>query len=211
MPAFRRWRKNIQYLTHDEIKKVKNVLSPNSPVLSLRDKAIGSLALYMGLRGCDIANITMNALDWNNDLLSIHQQKTGVPITLSLSAIVGNAIHDYKEIERPQTDCEYLFIARIRPFGRIKGGPSMNRIAAKIMKVAGIRQNSGDRKGFHIFRHHLATKLLENGVPRPVVSNLVGHVLPKSLDQYLRADFPHLKGCSISIEKFPVAKAVFEI
>jgi len=153
LPAFRRWRKNIQYLTHDEIKKVKNVLSPNSPVLSLRDKAIGSLALYMGLRGCDIANITMNALDWNNDLLSIHQQKTGVPITLPLSAIVGNAIHDYKEIERPQTDCEYLFIARIRPFGRIKGGP---------------------------------------GVPRPVVSNLVGHVLPESLDEYLRADFPHL-------------------
>jgi len=87
----------------------------------------------------------------------------------------------------------------------------MSRIASKIMKAADIRQESGDRKGTHIFRHHLATKLLDNGVPRPIISNVIGHTSPKSLDKYLGSNFSHLKKCSISIEDFPVAEAVFEI
>jgi len=211
LPAFKRWRKNIQYLTPEEIAKVKEVLLSASSHLSLRDKAIGTLALYTGLRGCDIANLTMDALDWENDLIHIKQQKTGVPLTLPITAIVGNAIHDYIETERPQTECEHLFIAQVRPFGCLQGSPTMNSIARKVMKAAGIRQNPNDRQGFHIFRHHLATKLLGNGVPRPVVSNIVGHTNPKSLDPYLRADFLHLKNCAISIEEFPVAQEVFEV
>jgi len=77
------------------------------------------------------------------------------------------------------------------------------------MKAAGIRQSKGDRKGFHIFRHHLATTLLGSGVPQPVISRILGHSAPESLEPYLRADFSHLKECSISIEHFPVPKEVF--
>ena len=211
LPAFKRWRKNIQYLTQDEVVKVRKVLLPDSKLLSLRDKAIGTLALYMGLRGCDISNITMDSVDWKNDMLHINQQKTGVAFSLPLSAIVGNAIHDYITLERPETECNYIFIAQTRPFGKLKGGPTMSRISSAIMKAAGIRQESGDRQGFHIFRHNLATTLLGNGVSRPVISNIVGHIQPKSLESYMRADFPHLKECAVGIERFPVSQEVFEI
>lgn len=211
LPAFKKSRKNIQYLTTDEVAKVKNVLFCDSNTISLRDKAIGTLALYMGLRGCDIASLTLDAIDWDEDTISIIQQKTDVPFTLPLTAIVGNAIHDYIEMERPQTSCNYVFIKQIRPFGRLNCSAAINRIAAKIMDEAGIRQEPGDRRGFHIFRHYLATKLLENGTPRPIISSVIGHLSPKSLDTYLSADFKHLKECSISIEGFPVAREVFEV
>ncbi|ETR69183.1 MAG: hypothetical protein OMM_09824 [Candidatus Magnetoglobus multicellularis str. Araruama] len=77
------------------------------------------------------------------------------------------------------------------------------------MKAANIRQSKGDRKGFHIFRHHLATALLGNGISQPVISSTLGHTSPDSLEPYLSADFSHLKDCSISIESFPMKKEVF--
>jgi len=211
LPVLRNKRKNIQYLTPEEIVKIKQVLSGEKPGLTLRDKAIGILALYMGLRGCDIAGLTMSAINWDSDILTIKQQKTGVPLALPLSATIGNAIYDYIEIERPKTDCEYIFISQRRPFGRIQGGGTTSSISARIMKIAGIRQEIGGKRGLHLFRHHLVTQLLGNGIPRPVISSIAGHASPASLDAYLCADFPHLKECSISIERFPIDRGVFAI
>jgi site-specific recombinase XerD len=78
------------------------------------------------------------------------------------------------------------------------------------MKVADIRQEKGSRRGFHIFRHHLATALLGNGIPQPVISRVLGHMSTSSLDAYLSADFPHLKECSLSVEGFPLRKEVIQ-
>ena len=208
LPALRETRKNIQYLTPEEIQKIKKALADSENPLTLCDKAIGMLALYTGLRGCDIAGMTLGSIDWDRDLINIIQQKTGFPLELPLTAVVGNAIYNYLTSERPHTESEYLFISQNKPYGRLKNG-SIGNVAVRIMKAAGIRQSKGDRKGFHIFRHHLATALLGNGVPQPVISRTLGHTSPDSLKAYLSADFPHLKECSITIERFPVLEEVF--
>ncbi len=208
LPTLRETRKNIQYLTSEEIQKVKKALAHSKNSLTLCDKAIGMLALYTGLRGCDIAGLTLDAIDWNRDLIHVTQQKTVFPLELPLIAIVGNAIYDYLISERPHTESRYLFVSQNKPYDRLKSG-SIGNVAARIMKAANIRQSKGDRKGFHIFRHYIATALLENGVPQVVISRTLGHTSPDSLEAYLSADFPHLKECSISIERFPVAEEVF--
>jgi len=207
LPALRATRKNIQYLTSEEIQKIKEALTGENS-LTLCDKAIGMLALYTGLRGCDITGLTFDAIDWDRDLIHITQQKTHFSLTLPLTAVVGNAIYDYLTTERPCTESCYLFLSQNRPYDRLKS-TSIGNVAARIMKVAGIRQSKGDRKGFHIFRHHLATTLLENKVPQPVISRTLGHTSPVSLEAYLSADFSHLKECAISIEPFPVLEEVF--
>ncbi|WP_050739183.1 tyrosine-type recombinase/integrase [Acetobacterium bakii] len=74
LPALRETRKNIQYLTLEEIRKIKEVLAGEN-TLTLCDKAIGMLALYTGLRGCDIAGMTLDSIDWDRDLIFIRQQK----------------------------------------------------------------------------------------------------------------------------------------
>ena len=208
LPAFRKKRKNIQYLKASEIVKVKEVLSSGCGALTLCDKAIGMLALHTGLRGCDIAGLTLDSFDWANDRISICQQKTGEQLVLPLTAVVGNAVYDYLVSERPSVGHEYVFVTQSRPYGKINDRSICN-VATWIMKAAGIRQEPGDRKGLHLFRHRLATTLLGNGIPRPVISGVLGHLSPNSLEAYLSADFPHLKECSISIERFPVAKKVF--
>ncbi len=208
LPALRETRDNIQYLTPEEIHKVKEALSNAENSLTLCDKAIGILALYTGLRGCDIVGLTLDSIDWERELIYIKQQKTELPLELPLTTVVGNAIYDYLISERPRTESRFLFLSQKKPYDLLKS-KSLGNAAVRIMKVAGIRQAKGDRKGFHIFRHHFATTLLGNGVPQPVISRTLGHSSPSSLEAYLSADFLHLKECAISIERFPVSEGVF--
>lgn len=208
LPALRETRKNIQYLTSEEIQKVKNELTNAENLLTLCDKAMGMLALYTGLRGCDMAGLTLDAIDWDKELICIQQLKTEHPLELPLPAMVGNAIYDYIAFERPHIECRYLFVSQRKPYARLQHR-SMGNVADRIMKAAGIRQSKGNRRGFHIFRHHLATTLLRNGIPQPVISRTLGHTSPDSLEPYLSADIPHLKECAIDIARFPVSKGVF--
>lgn len=160
------------------------------------------------MRVCDIVGLTFDSIDWSKNLIYIRQQKTDNPLELPLTAVVGNAIYDYLKSERPQSESKHIFVSQLKPYDRLNRN-SLGRGAARLMKAAGIRQSKGDRKGFHLFRHHLATALLGNGVPQPVISRTLGHTSPNSLEPYLSADFPHLKECALSVESFPVPKEVF--
>jgi Site-specific recombinase XerD len=176
--------------------------------LSLRDRAIGKLSYYTGLRSCDITNIELSSIDWEYDLIRINQQKTEEPLELPLTATVGNAIYDYLTDERPPVDCPILFLTLTSPYRGMESA-TIWLVAARIMEEAGIRQSKGDRKGFHIFRHHLATTLLSNGVPQAVISNTLGHTATESVEAYLSADFVHLKECALSTASFPLSEGVF--
>ena len=208
LPNLRESRKNIQYLTDEEIVEIKRTLAEPKFGLSRRDVAIGTIALCYGLRCCDIAGLKLEEVDLVGEKISFCQQKTGVPLELPLTTSVGNALYDYVTIERHKSDCEFVFLSESRPYEQLTAGSVCN-IAARIMKAAGIRQNVGDRKGFHIFRHRLATDLLGKGVAQPIISKITGHTSPDSLETYLSTDFKHLKECAISIEQFPVQNGVF--
>lgn len=199
---------NIQYLTKDEITKIKFVLEDDFS-LSLQNKAIGLLAFYTGLRSCDIAALTFDQIDWENDLIRIVQQKTGTPLVIPLRAIVGNAIFDYITKERPESPENTVFLTVHTPYRRLHS-PNLHAICVIIMKKAGIRNRPHDVKGFHLFRHHLATSLLEKGVEHPVISSTLGHQSPQSLNRYLQSDFIHLKECALNIDCFPVKEEVFQ-
>jgi len=79
------------------------------------------------------------------------------------------------------------------------------------MNAASIRQEKGDRKGWHIFRHHLATALLGNGVSHVAISRTLGHVSPSSTEAYFSSDFVNLKSCALDISPYVVAEGVFDI
>jgi len=208
LPALRETRKNIQYLTSDEICLIRKTV--DSGWISIRNKAIVLLLLYTGLRGCDIAGLTLDSIDWAQEKLSVSQQKTEIPLELPLSVIVGNAIYEYIVTERIDTGSNHLFLSETKPFTPLSS-KSISNIVTKVLKAAGLRQNPGDRKGTHLFRHNLASSMLGNGIAHPVITQTLGHTAPNSLEPYLRADFIHLKECAISVETFPIAEEVLTI
>lgn len=208
LPALPHIKKNVQYLTEEEMRWIKSVLEEDT-TLSLQNKAICLLALYTGMRSSDICSLTFKSIDWDNDLIRIKQQKTGAALVLPLRAVVGNAIFDYITKERPKSSADTIFLTVNAPYRRLHSS-NLNAICVSIMEKAGIRQNPGDRKGMHLFRHYLATSLLGHGVEQPIISSTLGHQSPNSLAPYLSADFTHLKECALNIERFPVRKEVFQ-
>ena len=170
--------------------------------MNIRDRAIGKLLYYTGMRASDIAGMKLTDIDWDRDEIHLVQKKTSSPLILPLTAVVGNAIYDYISNERPViTNDDHVFLARKKRPHCLEGS-DLIPIVDKIFSLAGIRQNKGDRRGTHIFRHRFATILTENDVDKAVISDSLGHSDPKSLDIYLSADIESLRECALSIECF---------
>lgn len=208
LPALKRRRKNIQYLTEEEISALKDVLISEKSNITLRNRAIGMLLFFTGMRSSDIAGLIFSDINWEKEEIRIFQAKTGNELILPLTASIGNAIYDYITMERPKNNSEKIFLCEQTPYKPISAG-TVGNAANKLYEAASIRQGEQDRKGSHLFRHNLATSFSRHDIPRPVISATLGHVDPDSLDHYLFADIKHLRNCAISIETYPVGKEVF--
>lgn len=208
LPMIRPKRKNIQYLTPEEVDCIHEMLNDKDNGLSLRNKAIGILFFFTGIRGCDIVEMKFSDIDWEKEEIRLVQQKTDGGLVLPLTATIGNAIYDYITKERPDSSDSHIFLSGQRPFDPLQAG-SMWWISAKIYAAASIRKSKGARRGTHLFRYNLATSLAGNGISRPVISDTLGHADPNSLDCYLFADMTHLRECALSISRFPVSGEVF--
>jgi integrase len=176
--------------------------------LSLRDRAIATMLLHTGLRRSDIAELMMDSIDWGNDTIYVTQRKTSVPLELPLSAVVGNAVFDYIRLARPDTADNHLFVREKGPHTSLSSN-GIYDIVDNMLNAANIRQEPGARRGTHLFRHRATTTMLESKVQQPVISHILGHTSPRSLEPYLHADFVHLKDCSLDISCFPIAEEVF--
>lgn len=197
IPSIKTSRKNIQYLTDVERDKLLYACE-NSVVLTYMEKAIGNILIYLGLRACDIAGLGINDIDWNLEIIHIKQNKTDVTFELPLLTEVGNSILDYIEKER-QSDSEYLFVKKDGVPIKVN---DVYECASSLFDAADIRMNKGDRRGTHIFRHKVATKLLENKTPLPVISQSLGHTNPNSVQTYLNADIKHTTMCALDISMY---------
>lgn len=208
VPNIRDGRKNVQYLTDGEVRAVKSVVEDPRSELSLRDRAVVLLLVHYGLRRSDIAALRLGSIDWAESAVRIVQRKTGEPLELPLLPVVGNAIFDYVARERGTSDLPWVFLPRTTV--KHECGPGFVTAAAnRALTLAGLRQEPGDRRGTHIFRHHFATALMSAGVARPIISKAMGHANPKSTNAYLSADLAHLRECALSVERFPVPEEVF--
>ncbi len=208
IPSFGYVRKNVEYLTASEAEAIRD--SIDSGQLPLRDRAIMMLLLYTGMRSCDVASIKLRDIDWENETISIVQQKTEEPLIIAMLPAVGNALFEYLCDGHSVSPSGYLFNETGAPEKHISA-KAVRTVANKAYKLAGIRQNKGAHKGTHLFRHHAATKMLENGVKRPIISRTLGHTDPGSLAPYLHTDFKHLSEFALSLAAYPVSEEVWDI
>lgn len=198
---------NYQFLKKDEASKIREVLHNEDAKSNLLDKTIVTIAYYTGMRGTDIASLTIDSIDWEKETINLIQSKTGVELTLPLTATVGNAIWKYITTNRPKGKGKEILISNRRPFERI--GYLWGHIK-NIFNEADVRTD-GARTGIRIFRHHLATSLLANEVASPVISSILGHASPDSLNPYIDEDIEHLRECALDVNGYPIAEEVFEL
>ncbi len=103
LPNLHRRRKNIQYLTEEETQAIRSVLSDSENGLCLRNRAIGTILYFTGMRSSDVAALKFSDIDWEREEIRIVQKKTGEELLLPLTAAAGNAIFEYATQERPNS------------------------------------------------------------------------------------------------------------
>lgn len=90
LPALKKRRRNIQYLTKEEVSAVRTAIEQQP--LSMRNRAVMLLLILTGIRSSDIACLTLDSIDWETATVCICQKKTGLPLELPLTPVIGNAI-----------------------------------------------------------------------------------------------------------------------
>ncbi len=192
--------------TAEEINKILSVVDRDNP-LGKRDYAIVITAVRLGLRNCDVISLKFSALDWSKKEIHIVQKKTGVPLTLPLPDDVGWAIIDYIKNARPDSSSESIFVGFNPPYG---GLTIHNNLVAKYMRKAGLYSEEKRRSGMHTLRRSLATSMLENDVPVPVIAQTLGHGDLNTVGSYIRVSIkatPHISSDTTMEIGKPSAKA----
>lgn len=191
----------IPVLSDTERVALKRVL--RSSDVAFRDKAIIGLALHTGLRSVDIVTMKLSDIDWITDTVSVTQSKTGRPLTLPLTADVGNSLSSYVLRERPRCDSPYVFLRSTAPFKPLSGHSACYAVVRSSFARAGIRDGD-ERKGMHLLRHSAASRMLSRGVPVTTISSMLGHANKDSTDVYLATDERRMRECGLPLTDIPM-------
>lgn len=186
-----------------EIQEIEAGAKEN-PRTGKRDFAALLLATRYGLRGGDISRIKTCSFDFENDCITIEQQKTDTPLVLPLIPEVKNAVLDYINSERKVSNDPFLFLSSMPPFGHI----SVQKMD-QIVKQAIVRskiQTNGRGCGPRSFRSSLASSMVNDGVSYEVVRKALGHTDQNAIKHYARLDIDRL---SIYALRVPEATGCF--
>ncbi len=173
-----------------------------------RDFAIVLLALRLGLRSVDIAQLRLADIHWRTQTLTLIQKKTGRRLETPLLAEVGNAIVDYLLHGRPPSASPQVFLRSQAPHIPLGTRHGITHVVRAALNRAGIRQEPGQHRGSHILRHSLVSRLLAAETPLAIISGVLGHAHKDTTKIYLSTDTEHLRRCALGLDGLGVAPEV---
>lgn len=147
-----------------------------------RDYAILLLLVTYGLRGREIAALTLNDIDWKCERLAVPERKAGHATAFPLSTVVGEAILDYLQNGRPETTDRQLFFRAVAPRKPI-GPAAVSSLARHYLLEAGV---DVPRPGSHTLRHSAVQRLVDADFDLKTIGDFVGHRSARSTEVYAK-------------------------
>ena len=184
----------------EEVQKLLNSVDRGNPK-GKRDYAIILLAARLGIRASDICNLSFDNIKWASNEIELLQGKTRDNILLPLLPEVGSAIIDYLKYGRPATDSNTIFVRHVCPITQLSA-PTLHSIVHHYLRLAGINIPDGKKHGPHALRHSLASALLEENIPLPIISEALGHKTTDTTSIYLKIDINYLRRCALDVSEF---------
>jgi len=161
----------------------------------LRDYAMFLLIATYGLRGCDVAGLTLNDIDWRAGELHVHQAKTSQPLSFPLTDPVAEALLAYVPDARPPVKFRQVFITAPAPLLPIKR-QAVGYAFRRRVQYSGLDIRY---RGVHCLRHSYALHLLREGVALKTIGDLLGHRSTQSTCVYLRLDLDDLREVALPL------------
>lgn len=181
--------------------EVRNLLGfvNRSDSIGKRDYALMLLVLRYGMRSGDILNLKLKDIDWQSMTIQFRQEKTSFPNVLPILDDVGWALADWLTNARPkQASTNHAFVLLTAPYCGLK---SLGNVLKRHMTAAGISSSGCGKSGPHSLRHSLASNMLAERVPLPVITSVLGHSSSASTMVYLHSDVEGLRQCALDIEE----------
>jgi len=156
-------------LTDEEVAQLVGSLS--NPCRAMRRAcAIVRCALDLGLRSIEVAQLSLDDIDWHAGTITLRHTKGRRVDILPLPVVTGEAIARYLELERPKTSNRAIFVRNVAP----RDAP----IGADLVRIT-VRQAYA-RAGWlytrsHLLRHTMANRLLASGSSLKEVADVLRH------------------------------------
>jgi site-specific recombinase XerD len=187
VPTVARRRQDLpRSLSGDHVEQLLGCCDRTTPV-GIRDFAILTMLVRLGLRATEVANLQLDDIDWAAGEVRIRGKGPRVD-KLPVPVDVGEALVDYLQHGRPVCGDRRVFIRSCAP----RRGLSRQAVGG-LVRAASVRA-ALPAHGPHRLRHTAATGLLRQGAPLVEISQLLRHqsvqvtaVYAKVDDQALRA------------------------
>ncbi len=152
-----------------------------------RGYAIVRCALDMGLRAGEIANLSIDDIDWREGTVTLKGTKSRRQDILPLPMATGQALADYLQHERSASPSRAIFVRR----RDARDIPITTDAVQKVIHRACQRAGLPD-SGAHVLRHTLACRLVENGSSLKEVADILRHRSLETSRIYAKLDTPSL-------------------
>ncbi len=150
--------------------------------LGLRREDMHLLANSKSL-GCQVAgpHVHIRRRQNANGALSKARSPRWIPVDEELAGLYAAYQWERDQVAEA-ADCDMVFVNLFRgPLGEAMKYSSTYELFTRLAKKAGFAAHP------HLLRHSAATRWVREGKPRHVIQNILGHVSPKSMDQYVHA------------------------
>ncbi|MCB1955946.1 MAG: tyrosine-type recombinase/integrase [Rhodocyclaceae bacterium] len=152
-----------------------------------RGYAIVRCALDMGLRAGEIANLSIDDIDWREGTVTLKGTKSRRQDILPLPMTTGQALADYLQHERPANPNRALFLCRRDSRDIPITTDAVQNVIRRACRRAGLPDS-----GSHLLRHTLACRLVENGSSLKEVADVLRHRSLETTRIYAKLDTPNL-------------------
>lgn len=156
-------------LNDEEVEQL--VSSLGEPGRSMRrNNAIVRCALDLGLRGAEIARLSLDDINWQDGTMILRKTKGRREDVLPLPVSTGEAITAYLQHERPTTNSRAIFVRLVAPRDQPVGPDLVRKTIRQAYARAGLPHTKA-----HLLRHTMANRLLAAGSSIKEVADVLRH------------------------------------
>ena len=189
-----------KYLSDREVELVL-ASCDRTKAVGRRDYAILLLLARLGLRAGEVAGLQLEDVKWSSGEIHVLGKGPVLDRVLLLPE-VGAALAAYLRRDRPPSPSRRIFLCTDAPRRAFASGMAVSAIVGRALARAGLKP---PRKGAHVFRHSLATSLLQKGASMAEIAAVLRHRSADTTELYAKVD---IRGLHSLAQPWPVTRGV---
>lgn len=179
-------------LSGEQIQKVLDSCHRKTAI-GKRDYALLLLLARIGLRAGEVVALTLDDIDWDAGLITV-QGKGKRVVQMPLPSEVGTAIADYLSTARPSCASRRVFIRATAPLRGFANSVAICSLVDRALERAGVESKF---RGSHLFRHSLASQMLEHEASLIEIGDVLRHRNPDTTRIYAKVDLVALRSIAL--------------